>query len=123
MSEEYTRTVDERTIKAALEVIRGGTFRFRFYDSLTATVEVEGEEQTVRKTENESPWHYYGGSIYTLDEVEELNSTTKDLSILLSNMRANGWDRVIQTPFGNWHPWEDDFIYVPLSAGRDSDRG
>lgn len=120
-SEQSFHAVPERTIEAALAVLPASAFRFRFYDALAATVDVEGEPQTVRKNENTSAWHYAGGTIYTLAEMEALNiAEAGRYDILLSNMRGNGWDRVIHTPKGNWHPWEDDFVYVPVPGSGES---
>lgn len=120
-SEESAHDVPERSIVAALDVVPVSAFRFRFYDALTATVDVEGEPQTVRKTENHSAWHYLGGTLYTAEQLREKDAGTGRFDILLSNMRANRWGRVIQTPKGNWHPWEPEFVYVgPLGAVVDA---
>lgn len=116
LSEGSVHDVRERTVGAALAVLPSSAFRFRFFDALTATVDVEGEPQVVRKTENHSSWHYVGGQIYDYDEVGVLAQGTGRYDVLRSNMRANKWDRVILTPKGNWHPWEDDFVYVDTSG-------
>lgn len=115
-SEESGHDVAEGTIEAALAVLPKSAFRFRFYDALRSEVDVEGEPQVVRKTENPSAWHYVGGEILTARGVAMMEEVPGEHGILLSNMRANGWDRVILTPKGNWHPWEEGFVYVPEPA-------
>lgn len=71
-------------------------------------------DATVRKTANQSAWHYLGGRLYTAEQLREKDGGSGEFGILLSNMQSNRWERVIHTPKGNWHPWEPEFVYINL---------
>lgn len=78
-------------------------FAFRFFDVAVQTATLEdGTTFHHRKTVNKSPMYYPGGVALTADEV---NALAGDHEILLSNMRSNGWDKVILTRRGTFHPF------------------
>jgi hypothetical protein len=61
--------------------------------------------------EARSPFYWLGGTVETLEQVEARTSDVND--ILLSNMRCNGWDRIITTT--NSYKWtqplgKDDIV-------------
>lgn len=81
-----------------------GAFAFRFFDRVTQTATLEdGRTQDHVERENVGGWYYPGGEVLTVDDVESLDG---DHRILLSNMRCNGWDRVVRSRRGNFQPLE-----------------
>lgn len=104
--ETSVREVQSRDVEK-LEVPKNA-FGFQFFDVLTTTQ--EGVELTSDRL-NESPMHYYGGRIMTLEEVR---AEMPDATTLISNMEGNGYDRVIRCTQGNFKPFEDGDIYVEI---------
>ena len=83
-----------------------GAFAFRFFERVTQTATLEdGRTHDHIERENVSGWYYPGGDVLTVDNVEALDG---DYGILLSNMRSNGWDRVVRTRLGNFQPLNAD---------------
>ena len=69
-----------------------------------------------------SPMHYLGGRVETLAEVEARNDPLE--KILISNMRSNGWNRIIVND-NSWRwtqPLEDGDIVVPYTPPVRKDR-
>lgn len=60
-------------------------------------------------------WYY--GQAYDQAGVEALaRETGADYRTLLSNMRGNGWDRMVRTHAGNWQPLiEEDVVLDPAT--------
>lgn len=83
---------------------------YRFYE-LPDVPESTDEYTVVPKRMNEGPWHYVEASILTTEDVEELNTNGR-YDILLSNMRGNGWGKVIKTRRGTFKPYEGDEVIV-----------
>ena len=55
----------------------------------------------------------YRGEVLTAADVEALDDG-QDYSILLSNMRGNGWERIVRTNRGNFQPVEaHDVVIAP----------
>jgi len=90
--------------------VPSGAFGFRFFDVLITASRADGEEIELRSDPFAwSPMFYYGGRIYTEAEVA---AELPNSEILLSNMRGNDWNRVIQTRCGNFKPFTDEDILV-----------
>ena len=91
-----------------------GAFGFRFFDVLIAKVECAGKTVELRSDRlNQSPMHYYGGRIFSREEVAR---KVPDNRILLSNMEGNGWDRVIKTRTGNFQPFEESDVFIEATV-------
>jgi len=81
-------------------------FGFRFFDIM------ETEEDGVKLQSsrlNQSPIHYYGGRVMTIDEVRE---EMPEARILISNMECNNWHKVVCCRTGNFKPFENDDIFI-----------
>jgi len=94
VAEETTKPVAAWDVDAACEMARDITERhgatpygFRF------TTRARGDADLDSKVVATSPTYYLGGRIETLDEVEARNDPKE--TILRSNMRGNGWDRIV----------------------------
>jgi hypothetical protein len=59
-----------------------------------------------------SRYRIYVGEALTADDIERLDDG-HDYSILLSNMRGNGWEQVVRTRRGNFQPIEPGDVVVP----------
>jgi hypothetical protein len=71
-----------------------------------------------RVVEESSRYRIYVGEVLTADDLEHLPGIA-DYSILLSNMRGNGWERVVRTRRGNFQPIEPgDVVLAPAEAAR-----
>ena len=59
-----------------------------------------------------SPFYYLGGKVYTLVEIEARNDP--DEKILRSNMRSNGYDRVIvnENSYRSTHPLNEGDVVL-----------
>jgi len=109
LSESTTKEIDSWDVEKAKEMANnilerhGATpFGFRF------TTRERGEEDFDSKETKASPMYYLGGKIETLSEIEARNSPDED--ILRSNMRINGWDKIIV----NTNSW---MFTAPLEEG------
>lgn len=90
--------------------IPSNSFGYRFYD-ITVVTMPDGEELRGDR-KNTSPMHYFG-EVLTLEDVKKLRDKNKqDYDILYSNMKNNGYDRVVNTKFGTSHPLKDDDIVL-----------
>ena len=79
-------------------------FAFRFFDIIEKEVTVGGEvKRVVSSRRNVSPTYYPGAKILDAKAVAKLPG---DHGILLSNMRCNGWEKVVRTRRGNFQPFE-----------------
>lgn len=79
-------------------------FAFRFFDRVTQTATLEdGRTHDHVERENVGGWYYPGGEVLTVEDVEALDG---DHRILLSNMRCNGWDKVVRSRLGNFQPFD-----------------
>lgn len=94
VAEDTTRPIDSWDVDAAIEMARGITERhgavpygFRF----TTRSRSDGELDS--KVTAKSNLYYLGGRVETLAEVEARDDPKE--TILRSNMRANGYDRIV----------------------------
>lgn len=96
-----TRPVPDRQAISDLPV---GAYGYRFFDREEI---MQGDEWLLGKEKNYSPYIYFGEAL-TVEDVERLNGGDARLSgeyrILLSNMRGNGYSRVVRTIRGSFHP-------------------
>jgi len=106
--EDTTKPIESWDVERAKEMAREikerhGATPFAFYFTTRARGENELDSSQVAK----SCTYYLGGKIETLAEVEARNDPKE--SILRSNMRCNGWDRIIT----NTNSWK---VTQPLNA-------
>ena len=113
--EESSVPVTERDPEKIAREADPAVFAFSFYDVTVITVEVGGEDTELRGGErNPSPLYYIDAEKLTADDVAALPG---DHSILLSNMRGNGWDVILRCRAGNFRPIEDGDVVI--SSGRE----
>ena len=88
-------------------------FGFVFFDREYVTVD---GEQLSGSRKNESNFWYFG-TVYTLHQLEVLNTNSK-YDVLLSNMKCNKWPRVVRTRCGNFQPLEagDVVLNIPRNV-------
>jgi hypothetical protein len=80
-------------------------FAFKFYDLTSVEVVVDGEKRVVSgKRKNESPTYYPDGDLFNAKQLSQLPG----MDILVSNMKGNGWKRVVRTRCGNFQPFETE---------------
>lgn len=95
-------------------------FGFRFFERTTyKAMREDGKEITTEgPDENYSAWTYFG-DIWTIEHVALLCAQDpKRWDILHSNMRGNGWNRIVRTKYGQSIPLEeeDKVLPIPLNA-------
>lgn len=95
MAEESERPIATWDVPTAVTISRTITERYgaKPYGFCFITRSRTAKELNSR-VEKQSPMYYLGGTVLTLQDVESRNDPRDH--ILLSNMRNNGWDRVIQ---------------------------
>jgi hypothetical protein len=110
MPEEVSRTVDKRDTDSAAKQAPAEAFAFYFYDVIRQTVAVDGQDVTLSsRALNRSPRYYLDAVVLDADAVAALPG---DHHILLSNMRANRWPRVVQCRTGNFQPLQDGDVVL-----------
>lgn len=103
--EESSAAVSERDPRRIAAEAGSGVFAFAFYDVVTTTATAGGDEVRLSsKPLRESGLYYIDAEPLTAYQVGELPG---DHSILLSNMRSNGWDTILRCRTGNFRPLED----------------
>lgn len=83
-------------------------YGFRFLTKERTDEELDSKEVAT------SPMYYLGGKVFTLSDIENRNDP-KDKT-LLSNMRNNGYDRIIEND-NSWHvvqPLHEDDVVIPF---------
>lgn len=114
VAETTCKEIASWSVKEALAMARGinerhGAKPFGFYFSTRGRSDTELDSREIKR----SPFHYLGGVIETLEEVEA-RATEKD-AVLLSNMRGNGTKRII-TNDNSWRftaALKDDYVVLP----------
>ena len=86
--------------------VPNGAFGFRFFD--VKTTEEDGVKMESDRL-NESPMYYYGGRVMTLADVRR---EMPDSHTLISNMRGNGYKRVIRCRTGNFKPFQKGDVHI-----------
>lgn len=99
VAELTTKPIDKWDVAEAREMAESITERHgaRPYAFQFETRE-RGPDDLDSSVIGSSGLYYLGGEVRTLEEVEAENNP--DESILLSNMRCNGWDRIITSTEG-----------------------
>jgi hypothetical protein len=98
-AENSSRPVPRRELP---EVIPGQATGYRFFTR--REIEADGEK-LVGQPKDYSGWTYFGKE-YSAEEVQALEDDR--LSILKSNVRINGWQRMVLTIYGNWYQLQAD---------------
>lgn len=105
-SEESVKPVDARNPQQQANDAPDTAFAFFYFDIVTTVVNVEGERiETSSGRRNITKTYYIDAELLTSDQVAALPG---DHSILLSNMRGNGWDPIVRCRTGNFQPFEED---------------
>lgn len=109
VAEESDRPIASREPVTAGKLAPEGAFAFEFYDKVTATVYVDGENLPMSsKHRNTSGRFYIDGERLTEEDVERLGGGYR---VLLENMRSNRWPAVVRTRAGSYQPlYERDGI-------------
>jgi hypothetical protein len=111
-AEESKRAVDRRDPQRTARGADPSVFAFTFHDEVTTTAVVDGQEVTLSsKAINKSGRYYIDAQPFTAAQVAALPG---DHEIVLSNMRANGWDPILKCRTGNWQPLEpgDEIVHA-----------
>ena len=111
-SESSARVVSGRDPGRAAREAPESAFAFRFYDRAEAGITVDGRPVMLRSAEFRATGRYY-------IDAEPLDAAAVaalpgDYSILLSNMRSNGWDVILRCRSGNFQPMRDGDTIVKL---------
>lgn len=97
-SETTSQEIDSWDPDKAKAKAPKGAFSFQFITKGRRDDELDS------KIIDRSGNYYLGGTLYTLDDVEQ-GKMPGSTDILLTNMRGNGWNTVIKTPRGNVQPF------------------
>lgn len=117
--EDETQEVSERDPAAFARNAPAGVFAFSFYDVASLDADIDGQPVTLRsRAFRESGLYYIDAEPLTVADIEALPG---DRSVLLSNMRGNGWATVLRCRTGNFRPLEDgDVVISTAEAGEPS---
>lgn len=110
LAEASSRAVPSRELP---ETIPGRTTGYRFFTR--QETEVNGEK-LVGQPKEYSGWTYFGTE-RTAEEVQALDDDR--YRVLRSNVRINGWKRVVQTTYGNWYPLQDEDRVIAEAPGSE----
>lgn len=132
-SEQSSRPIENWDCAKACELAReiverhgAKPYAFEFYtlvvhdpipDSEGGLLEVRGREVS------RSGRHFLGGRLVTLDEIEALHDSSKQ--ILVSNMKGNGWPIVVENN-NSWksvQPFRKEDVVVNPATGEILERG
>jgi len=103
--EESVREVTGRDPERTAREADPAVFAFEFFDRVKMAVVASGEEVEVGSGAiRKSGLYYIDAEPMTSADVAALPG---DHSILLSNMRSNGWDPVLRCRTGNFRPLEE----------------
>jgi len=113
VAEETIREVTSRDPQLAARKAPAHAFGFTFFDRVIIRAECGEEMVTTRSAErNVSPVHYIDAEVLDAAAVEALPG---DHKILLSNMRGNGWDRMVRCRTGWFQPLGERDVLVSTS--------
>lgn len=94
MAESTTKEIDSWDVKKAVKMAKAVTERYgaKPYGFQFSTRE-RGPDDLDSKVSKKSGMYFLGGRVWTLAELEKKADPKEE--ILRSNMRGNGWDRVV----------------------------
>jgi len=101
LSESSTEAIGSRNQEI---VMPEGAYGYRLFDRVEHTID---GELLVGKGKNYSAWHYKG-EVYDAERVER---EVPNSSVLLSNMRINGWSKVLKCNQG-FIPLRDNDVVI-----------
>lgn len=108
-SEESAHEVSERAPERIAQEAPSTVFAFTFYDVASTTAVIGGETVTLTSPAiRTTPRYYIDAESFTREQVAALPG---DNSILLANMRNDGWDPMVRCRTGNWQPLGDGFLF------------
>lgn len=117
VSETTRHELDGWNVDAAVQlardvVVRHGArpYGFRFSTEVKEVVYTKGVPDIKTKAET-SPMYFLGGTVETLEQIEDRNLKSEE--ILRSNMRCNGYDRVLVNTNSYKSTWplnKDDIV-------------
>lgn len=94
VAETSDRPIDSWDVNKAMEMAHDITERYGATPyGLQFTTRSRGDKDLDSKRAAESPFYHLGGRIETLAQVEARNDPKEE--ILRSNMRGNGWDKIV----------------------------
>lgn len=117
-SEEIAeREIESRDISAI--VLPEHVDSFRFYDLVVATVTIDGASVDLTSEPlNESHRHWYGGTIFTREEIAT-GKFGRDADGLLRNMEMDGASKAILTRTGGVQYFRGHHVHVPERPGNE----
>jgi hypothetical protein len=103
-AEETRREVPlEATPETVAVMAKSYEFAFTLELVTRRSADVEGHNLSSEERQPIGGRYFIGGTIFTADQL-----TAPGDRRLLSNMRANGWSRVIRCRTGNWQPFDPE---------------
>lgn len=108
MPEHQAFEITERDPEVAARQAPDNAFCFVFYDlPIPPKIDLDPEYFRVVPTKrlNVTKRYYIGGTVMTASEIVIHEDGHP---IMLANMRANHWKRMVLCRTGNWQPFEDD---------------
>jgi hypothetical protein len=115
-AEQSTKEIPSWDIGTAIKLSKDIKER---YDALPYgfyfTTRTRGPDDFDSEESARSPFHWLGGEVQTLEEVEARNDPSEET--LRSNMRSNKWNKiVVNTNSYKWtQPLEDDHVIVDVT--------
>ncbi len=109
VSESSSKQMSQRDPREAVIMAPESSYAFRFYE-VTKALDLGADFKVTPVARNHSAWHYIDGQIFTVADVEARQDPSDE--ILISNMKCNGYDRVVKCRTGNWVPMSEGDVVV-----------
>jgi hypothetical protein len=116
VSEQNTEEIESWDVDKAMKMARNikqrhGATPYGFY----FTTRERGENDFNSKQTEESNMYHLGGDVYTLEDI--INRNDPRDNILISNMKCNKWDRVIENnnSWRNTQPLNKDDVVLDFT--------
>lgn len=108
-SGRWTREVKTRDVSRVK--LPENAFGFWFFDIISVVVDVDGKKVRLTSGQiNDSPSHYYGGKIYTVEEFRRKFPSA--YASHASDIKINGHKKMLACRTGNWVPFEKNDIFI-----------